>query len=130
MTRISIDPNIRVRGNGTVAGFEDVDGYLLVGLDVEIYEEEADIVGRGKVTEIDVDRQLVFLSIDWGSLQDASTVSRTENLPAPAAPEQISVSSPRLAKSGWIAATLKFCDRLRLEQPGVTPFGNHLEVIT
>ena len=70
ITRIEIDPNIRVRGNGTFAGFEEVDGPLGVGLPVEVYEPEADIIGTGRITEIDVEKRLVYLSVDWASLRD------------------------------------------------------------
>src|SRR5262249_40094652 len=70
-TRVAIDPNIRVRGNGTFAGLEDVSGPLVLGDTVEVYESEANIVGSGTVTEIDLDKQLVYLSVDWASLRDA-----------------------------------------------------------
>lgn len=70
ITRIEIDPNVRVRGNGTYAGFEDVEGPLVLGQAVEVYESEADIVGAGKITEIDAARQLVYLSVEWSSLRN------------------------------------------------------------
>jgi hypothetical protein len=60
-TRVAIDLNVRVRGNGTYAGFEDVDGPLAVGEDVEVYEAESGLAGEGRVTEIDSDRELVYL---------------------------------------------------------------------
>jgi hypothetical protein len=69
-TRIAIDPNVRVRGNGTYAGFEDVSGPIAVGDQVEVYEGESNLVGQGRVTEIDVERELVYLSVDWSSLSD------------------------------------------------------------
>jgi hypothetical protein len=69
-TRVMIDPNVRVRGNGTYAGFEDVDGPLTVGELVEVYEAESGITGEGRITEIDADRELVYLSVDWASLGD------------------------------------------------------------
>jgi len=70
-TRVSIDPNVRVRANGTYAGLEDVSGPLAVGDAVEVYELEANIVGSGRVTEIDLEKQLVYLSVDWASLREA-----------------------------------------------------------
>ncbi|WP_409330378.1 hypothetical protein [Trujillonella humicola] len=71
--RIEIDLNVRVRGSGTYAGFEDVVDAaptdLQPGDEVEVFESEADLVGRGHVTAIDVERQLVYLSVDWASLR-------------------------------------------------------------
>lgn len=69
-TRVTIDPNVRVRGNGTYAGFEDVTGPIAVGDLVEVYEAESSLVGQGRVTEIDVEPELVYLSVDWSSLAD------------------------------------------------------------
>jgi len=75
--RIAIDPNVRVRGNGTYAGFEDVqwaltglqvDG-LQVGDAVEVFERESDLTGEGRVTEIDGAKSLVYLSVDWSTLR-------------------------------------------------------------
>lgn len=69
MTRIEIDPNVRVHGNDTRAGLEDVEGSLAVGLVVEVYESESGLVGTGCVTEIDSTKGLVYLSVDWSSLR-------------------------------------------------------------
>lgn len=74
-TRVAIDPNIRIRGNSTYAGFEDVDGPIAVGEMVEVIESESGLVGQGKVTEIDGERKLVYLSVDWASLTDMGTSS-------------------------------------------------------
>jgi hypothetical protein len=71
-TRITIDPNVRVRGNDTYAGFEDVNGPVAVGETVEVHEVESDLTGRGRITEIDAERQLVYLSVDWSSLTEES----------------------------------------------------------
>lgn len=79
-TRVAIDPNIRVRGNGTYAGFEDVTGPIAVGEEVEVYEPEGGLVGTGRVTEIDGSRELVYLSVDWASLTDEASV---RNQPPP-----------------------------------------------
>ncbi len=68
-TRIAIDPNVRVRGNGTYAGFEDVDGPLALHLPVQVHEPESGLVGTGVITEIDPARELVYLSVDWSSLR-------------------------------------------------------------
>jgi hypothetical protein len=69
-TRVTIDPNVRVRGNDTYAGFEDVDGPIAVGEAVEVHEAESGLTGHGRVTEIDAERKLVYLSVDWPSLAE------------------------------------------------------------
>jgi hypothetical protein len=82
-TRIEIDLNVRVRGNDTFVGFEDLTGPVAVGEIVEVYESESGVTGEGRVTEIDGDRELVYLSVDWSSLaeehmptyEEASTVT-------------------------------------------------------
>jgi hypothetical protein len=68
-TRIEIDPNVRVRGQLTFAGLEDVYGPLRLGQTVEVFEPEGDIVGEGRVVEIDIARQLVILGVNWASLR-------------------------------------------------------------
>jgi hypothetical protein len=72
-TRIAIDPNVRVRGNGTYAGFEDVDGAITLNEQVEVYEPESGLTGSGRVTDIDADRELVFLSVEWSSLAEEAS---------------------------------------------------------
>jgi hypothetical protein len=69
-TRIEIDLNVRVRGNGTYAGFEDVVGPLAVGDEVEVYESESGLLGKGRVAEIDTVGELVYLSVDWATLTE------------------------------------------------------------
>lgn len=68
--RVAIDPNVRLRGNGTYAGFADVSGPIAVGDRVEVYEAESNLAGQGSVTEIDAQRELAYLSVDWSSLSD------------------------------------------------------------
>lgn len=68
-TRVEIDPNVRVRGQLTYAGLEDVRGPLAVGQTVEVYESESDLVGEGRVVEIDLATRLVYLGVDWGALR-------------------------------------------------------------
>ena len=67
-TRVRIDLNVRVRGNGTYAGFEDVYGPIAVNDLVHVFEPESGFEGEGRVTEIDVAAQLVYLTVDWGAL--------------------------------------------------------------
>lgn len=85
-TEIAIDPNVRVHGNGTYAGFEDIlRGNLpSVGDDVVVREPESDLVGVGQITEIDVPRSLVYLSVDWSSLRPRqhADIASESSLPA------------------------------------------------
>ena len=71
--RVRIDPNIRVRRNCTLVDFDDVEGFdaatLHVGEAVTVYEPEAGIRGMGSVAEVDTDRRLVVLNVDWESLR-------------------------------------------------------------
>jgi hypothetical protein len=57
-TRIEIDLNVRVRGGQAFAGYEDTDGAVAAG----------DAV----VTEVDRERRLIFLAVDWQSLREES----------------------------------------------------------
>ena len=70
---IIIDPNVRVAGNRTYGGFEDVLGGfvedLAPGDPITVLEEESDVIGDGVVYEINHDKQLVYLSVDWSSLR-------------------------------------------------------------
>jgi hypothetical protein len=84
-TRVTIDPNVRVRGNGTYAGFEDVTGPMAVGETVEVHEPESGLVGVASITEIDGSSELVYLSVDWSSLTDETP---------PAAPQGPQCQSP------------------------------------
>lgn len=68
--RIAIDPNIRVRGNQTYAGLEDVEGPIVVGGRVEVYERESGLTGPGEVVEVDRERRLVYLTVEWAKLRE------------------------------------------------------------
>ncbi|MEU4224258.1 hypothetical protein AB0F17_08195 [Nonomuraea sp. NPDC026600] len=70
--RARIDPNVRVRGDNTYTGFEDVEGEaadLHLGEVVTVYEPESGLRGFGSVVDVDLDRRLVFLAVDWSSLR-------------------------------------------------------------
>lgn len=69
LVRVEIDPNIRVRGNQTLADYGDADGPLSVGQPVRVHESEAGIVGDGVVTELDPEKRLAVLRVDWASLR-------------------------------------------------------------
>jgi hypothetical protein len=95
-TRVAIDPNVRVRGNGTYAGFEDVTGPIEVNEQVEVYEPESGLTGDGQVTEIDAERRLVYLSVNWASLTEADD-------PRPAAPGGILyISANTIGEDDWL----------------------------
>ena len=82
-TRVEIDLNVRVRGNDTFVGFEDVDGPIAVGETVEVYETESGASGEGRITEIDGDRELIYLSVNWPSLTAEATSSTYEETTTP-----------------------------------------------
>jgi hypothetical protein len=80
--RIAIDLNVRVRGNQTYAGFGDVripgspdDAPLLLedikpGTAVLAVEEESGIVADAVITDVDQEKALVYLAVDWKSFRD------------------------------------------------------------
>lgn len=70
VARIAIDPNIRVRGNQTFAGIEDVEGDVAAGSHVVVYERESGLTGPAEVTEVDRARGLVYLDVDWTRLRE------------------------------------------------------------
>jgi hypothetical protein len=59
-------------------GFEDLSGPVAVGEIVEVYESESGVAGEGRVTEIDGERELVYLSVEWSSLAVESIPSYEE----------------------------------------------------
>jgi len=70
VVRVEIDLNVRVRGNWTFTGLEDADGPIAVGDVVQVFEPESGIEGPGRVEEVDLHRRLIFLSVDWASLDE------------------------------------------------------------
>lgn len=69
MTRIAIDLNVRVRGDLTYSGFEDIEGTLPADGLVEVYEPESGVRGRGRVVDVDDQAELVYLEVDWPGLR-------------------------------------------------------------
>lgn len=73
---IIIDPNVRIEEKRTYAGFEDVVGGFVNDLQpgdaVTVVEEESDYIGSATVFDIDVAKQLVYLTVDWRSLHPRS----------------------------------------------------------
>lgn len=69
MTEIEIDLNVRVRGNWTFVGFEDVSGALpSVGDSVRVHESESGLKGAAIVTAIDREREILYLAVNWREL--------------------------------------------------------------
>lgn len=80
--RIAVDLNVRVRGNQTYAGFEDVRipraaaddpvdlAVIKPGTPVTAFEEETGITADAKVTAVDEEARLVYLEVDWSSFRD------------------------------------------------------------
>jgi len=70
--RITIDPNVRVRGNQTYSGFEDIQAGapVAVGDKVLAVEAEDGIVTDAAVTDVDEERRLVYLEVDWRGWRD------------------------------------------------------------
>jgi hypothetical protein len=70
---IVIDPNVRTSRNRTYAGFEDVRGGfiddLLNGDAVTVVEEESDVIGEAFVDEINEQKQLIYLNVQWSTLR-------------------------------------------------------------
>lgn len=69
---IAIDPNLRIDGNATLAGFEDVMSgsvsELGDGMPVEVREPESGVVGDGQIIHIDQAKRLIQVAVDWKSL--------------------------------------------------------------
>jgi hypothetical protein len=63
--RVTVDPNVRVRGNQTFSGLEDADGPLAAGDKVLAVWEETGRVTDAEVTDVDEDKRLVYLAVDW-----------------------------------------------------------------
>ncbi len=66
--RVSIDPNVRVRGNQTFTGFDDCDRIPAIGEPVTVYEDEAGIEGPAVCAGLDEAKRLVYLDVDWANL--------------------------------------------------------------
>jgi uncharacterized Rossmann fold enzyme len=68
--RIVIDPNVRIRGNQTYSGFKDVQGPIAVGDKALAVEAEDGIVTDAEVTDIDEEKRIVYLAVDWRGWRD------------------------------------------------------------
>lgn len=70
LTRVTIDLNVRVRGNQTFSGLEDADGPVAVGDKVLAVEAETGIIADAEITDVDEEHGLVYLAVDWASFRD------------------------------------------------------------
>ncbi|ETW25867.1 hypothetical protein [Mycobacterium gastri] len=69
MTEIMIDPNVRVAGDLTFSGYEDVRGPLpIAGQQVLVREPEANLVAVGIVRRVDENDRLIYIAVDWARL--------------------------------------------------------------
>ncbi|MFB4265288.1 hypothetical protein [Nonomuraea sp. GTA35] len=69
--RVRIDPNIRVGDGFTLADFDDVEddaADLHIREAVTVYEPESGLRGFGSVVEVDQDKRLVTVAVDWPTL--------------------------------------------------------------
>lgn len=72
-TEILIDPNVRVAGNLTFSGFEDVRSLVggaipREGERVIVREPEANLVTVGTVVRVEPHDELIYIAVDWGTL--------------------------------------------------------------
>ncbi|MGV9710872.1 hypothetical protein ACWDTI_09430 [Gordonia sp. NPDC003424] len=75
-TQVAIDPNVRVAGNETFSGFEDIRGPRPAEGDrVIVTVEETDVVGFATVTRVDDSDQLIYLAVNWSELAPAERLS-------------------------------------------------------
>lgn len=79
MIRVRIDPNVRVRGQLTYAGFEDVEGNTIpnVGESVLAVEPESGIAAPAIVTERVDEPKLLYLGVAWREFREFSGESLT-----------------------------------------------------
>lgn len=64
-TVVYIDPNVRVRGNLTFSDRKPRHWPVKVGEEVTAVWEETSLASTGTVVEVDDEKGLVFLSVDW-----------------------------------------------------------------
>lgn len=67
--RVTIDLNTRVRGSQSYAGLEDADSPVVAGQAVLAVEAETGLVTNAIVTDVDRDRRLMYLAVDWRGLR-------------------------------------------------------------
>jgi hypothetical protein len=113
-TRVEIDLNVRVRGNDTFVGFGDVSGPIAIGESVEVFESESGVSGEGRVTEIDGDRELVYLSVDWSSLKEDDS-SSCEETPASDSTQLLFIGTSSATTTSTTAMTNTFSQQSWIE---------------
>lgn len=79
VTQILIDPNVRVEGNETFAGFEDVRGSLpSEGEQIIAIVEDTDVVGLAHVTRVSPEDRLIYLAVEWDRLAPIESITPDE----------------------------------------------------
>ena len=86
LTTVEVDLNVRVRGNRTFAGFEDVtpgdatvtrltkaSAPVTVGEKVLAVEPEDGICTDATVIDINEEKQLIYLAVDWHGFREMET---------------------------------------------------------
>jgi len=67
LKRVEIDLNVRVRGNMTYVFLYEVEGGLIPGELVTVFEAESDVEGDGEVAY--VEDGVAYLKVDWRSIK-------------------------------------------------------------
>lgn len=75
-----IDPNVRVRDNQSYVGFEDVSRSVSAGEAIRVVEIEDGIQTEAVVTDVDIDRCLVYVAVDWDGWHDVDDETDAEVL--------------------------------------------------
>lgn len=130
-TRIVIDPNIRVRGNLTLADSGDVSGPMPeVGDDVVAVEAESGLHGPACVVDIDRDRDLIYLSVDWLAWWDSTPEGGTVMFRLDEWQHRMHPSRIPGLSTLWYYAWRPFCNWQecrnwpKSERPSWRPFGD------
>lgn len=90
-----IDPNVRVAGNQTFSGIEDVVGDMPdEGDQVIVREPESGATGRAIVMRVDFSDRLIYLAVDWAGLTLPSRVPTPEQLMARLGLGGVTVGAP------------------------------------
>lgn len=95
--KIAFDPNVRVEGNQTYVGFEDVQGdpsHLSIGQKITVFESESKAETSGIITQIDSENRLIYLWVDWKNLYVPVDFQRNNT-------EEVRVNKIRILADTW-----------------------------
>lgn len=106
MIRIAIDPNVRVHGNQTYAGFEDIDGPVpRVGEPVTVHEPESSLSGTAHVARVDEKTLLVYLEVDWSALRPQPSNGTVAQESEPPATREVQMSNAHRSTTSNVILT-------------------------